>query len=70
MMIHGLIIASLFTAQAQESGDLKKNMKALELFLQDQEDHEKHCPKLKWEQPDIDVYKKELKSQLPDGCKK
>jgi len=43
---------------------------ALEIFLQDQEDKENFCPKYKWEQPDISIYKKELKSQLPEGCKK
>lgn len=50
--------------------DLKRDTKALELFLQDKEDKKKHCPKLQWKQPDIEVYKKTLKSQLPSGCKK
>ena len=45
-------------------------MIALELFLQDKEDKKKHCPKLNWKQPDISVYKKTLKSQLPEKCKK
>jgi hypothetical protein len=49
--------------------DLKRNMVALEIFLQDQDDYEKYCPKIKWEQPNISIYKKELKSQLPEGCK-
>ncbi|MAG26219.1 hypothetical protein CMI47_11740 [Candidatus Pacearchaeota archaeon] len=53
-----------------ECKDLKKDMIALELFLQDQEDHAKYCPKLAWKQPDIEVYKKELESQLPEGCVK
>jgi hypothetical protein len=69
-MIAGILIGTLFTAQAQNTDDLKRDMKALEIFLQDQDDHEKHCPKFKWDQPDIKVYKKELKSQLPEGCKK
>ena len=56
-------------AQAQECEDLKRDMKALELFLQDQEDYEKYCPKMEWKQPDIEVYKKELVAQLPKGCK-
>lgn len=55
---------------AEPTDDLKRDMKALELFLQDQEDHKNNCPSLKWEQPEIDVYKKELKSQLPDQCKR
>ena len=69
-MMTALMIASMFTVNAQESKDLKNDMKALEIFLQDQEDHTNHCPKLKWDQPDISVYKKELKSQLPKGCKR
>ena len=64
-----LLLAMIGNTNAQQCDDLKKDMKALELFLQDQEDHEKYCPKLKWEQPEIEVYKKELKSQLPEGCK-
>jgi hypothetical protein len=55
---------------AEPTDDLMRDMKALEIFLQDKEDKETHCPKLKWEQPDIEVYKKTLKSQLPEGCKK
>jgi len=72
--MRSLIAASLlFTmsvpAVAQDSDDLKRDMKALELYLQDQSDHKEFCPSLKWDQPDISVYKKELKSQLPEGCK-
>ena len=48
--------------------DLKRDTKALELFLQDKEDKQKHCPKLQWKQPRIEVYKETLKSQLPEGC--
>ena len=55
---------------AQDTDDLKRDMYALELFLQDKKDHKEYCPKTKWDQPDIKVYKKELKSQLPVGCKK
>ena len=64
-----LLLFSL-AAAALESDDLKRDMKALEIFLQDKADKEEYCPKLKWEQPDISVYKKDLKSQLPEGCKK
>ena len=49
--------------------DLKRDMIALELFLQDEEDHRLHCPQINWTQPTIEVYKKELKSQLPENCK-
>ena len=63
-----LLFASLAIAD-EPCDDLKRDMKALEIFLQDQDDHEKYCPKLKWDQPDISIYKKELKSQLPKECK-
>ena len=65
----GLLILSLAVA-TPESDDLKKDMRALEIFLQDKEDKKAHCPKLKWEQPDIEVYNKPLKTQLPENCKK
>ena len=64
----GLLLMTL-AAAAPECDDLKRDMKALEIFLQDQEDHKNYCPQISWDQPDISVYKKELKSQLPEGCK-
>ena len=64
-----LLLASL-TFAAPECDDLKRDMMALELFLKDKEDKKEHCPQLKWEQPDISVYKETLKSQLPENCKK
>ena len=66
----GLLIMTLGAASADPADDLKRDMVALELFLQDQKDHKEQCPELKWDQPEIDIYKKELKSQLPEGCKK
>ena len=66
-MIAGLLIAALAVAGPQD--DLKRDMRALEIYLQDQEDHKNYCPKTKWNQPDIEVYKRTLKSQLPKGCK-
>ena len=65
-----LLFNSQLAKAAPECDELKRNMKALEIFLQDKADHEEICPKLKWDQPDIEVYKKELKSQLPESCKK
>lgn len=65
-MIAGLLIASLMV---NGNDNLKRDMRALELFLQDQEDHKNYCPKTKWNQPDIEVYKRTLRSQLPKGCK-
>ena len=63
------LFSSLALAGEPVCDDLKRNMTALEIFLQDQEDHANKCPKIKWEQPDIEVYKKQLKSQLPKTCK-
>ena len=62
-------IALLILISAVPSDDLAKQCKALEIFLQDQEDHIEHCPKLEWEQPSIEVYKEKLESQLPKNCK-
>jgi|TARA_R110002012_G_scaffold192740_1_gene360345 hypothetical protein len=62
-----LLIASMLTGG---DDNLKRDMRALELFLQDQEDHRTYCPKKRWSQPDIEVYKKSLRSHLPKGCKK
>ena len=56
--------------EAEPIDDLKRDTKALELFLQDKEDKQKYCPKLKWKQTRIEVYKEALKSQLPKECKK
>jgi len=53
-----------------KTDELKKDMRALEFFLQDKEDHKKYCPKLKWKQPDIKIYKSKPKSYLPKNCKK
>lgn len=64
-----LFLALLGAPVADDADDLKRDMKALELYLQDQEDHKNFCPRIEWEQPDIDIYKKELKSQLPENCK-
>ena len=52
----------------KKTEDLMHDMKGLELFLKDQEDYEKFCPKLKWEQPELIVYKKKQRSLLPENC--
>ncbi len=67
----GILILSLMNpVLAQDSNNLKRDMKALELYLQDQDDHKRYCPKLQWNQPSIEVYKQRLSSQLPKKCKK
>ena len=68
-VLAGTLFGTTYTF-AQQAEDLERAAKALELFLQDKEDHKEHCPQIKWKQPKLEVYKKELKSQLPKGCKK
>ena len=47
---------------------LMRDMMAMELFLMDKKNHKLYCEKIKWEQPSIKIYKKELVSQLPTEC--
>ena len=68
-VLTGTLFGATYTF-AQQANDLERSAKSLDLFLQDKEDHKEYCPRLKWEQPKLEVYKKELKSQLPTGCKK
>ena len=49
--------------------DIQRDALALELYLQDRKDHDEHCPQIQWEQPTLDTYKEELRSQLPEECK-
>ena len=62
----------LFSSSIKGEGmdDLVRNTKALELYLQDKDDYEKYCSHLPWEQPDIDVYKEKLETQLTEECQK
>lgn len=62
----------LFSTSLKGEGmdDLVRNTKALELYLQDKDDYEKYCSHLPWEQPDIDVYKEKLETQLTEQCQK
>jgi hypothetical protein len=53
---------------ATDSSDLEISARALELYLQDKSDYEKHCSFITWEQPGLDVYRATLVSQLPAGC--
>ena len=65
-----LMISNPGPTVSQETDELRRNMKALELFLQDKNDHQKYCPGLRWSQPDIKVYKRTLASHLPPECKR
>ena len=66
-----ILFLALTLSMAEEPTDeMKRDIIALELFLQDEVDHKKFCPEICWEQPKLDVYKEKLKSQLPEECKK
>ena len=49
--------------------EMERDARALELYLQDQKDHENYCPQIEWNQPSLNTYKETLTSHLPDGCK-
>jgi len=63
----GLGVAAMATAD--ELSDIERDARALEIYLQDQQDYEEYCPTTQWNQPPLDVYKGLLTSQLPLGCK-
>jgi len=70
IVLFGIISAISFTVvHAQDLSDVDRNTKALELFLQDKQDHKDHCVYIRWNQPKLKVYKETLKSHLPEGCK-
>ena len=49
--------------------DLKKSMLGLEFYLRDKKEYEQLCPYLEWQQPALEIYKKDPKSYLPKDCK-
>jgi len=57
-------------ANGDEISDLVRKTKALELYIQDEQDHDKYCSHLPWEQPEIQVYREKLESQLTEQCQK
>jgi hypothetical protein len=57
-------------ANGDEMSDLVRKTKALELYIQDEQDHDKYCSHLPWEQPEIQVYREKLESQLTEQCQK
>ena len=65
-----LFLALALSIAEDPTDEMKRDIMALELFLQDKVDHEKICPKVCWEQPELSVYKEKLESQLPEDCKK
>ena len=49
--------------------DMERDALALELYLQDKQDHKDYCPHIEWNQPPLSTYKETLRSHLPQGCK-
>ena len=47
---------------------LRDSMVGLEFYMKDSFLKEERCPEIEWEQPDIEVYKKDPKSHLPEEC--
>ena len=47
---------------------LRDSMFGLEIYMKDRFLKEERCPEIEWEQPDIEVYKKDPKSHLPEEC--
>jgi hypothetical protein len=68
LIILTLAISSTVIFVADNISDLERNAKALEIYLQDKKDYKDNCPNIDWKQPSLDIYKKNLESQLPEGC--
>jgi len=55
--------------QSDDLPAMERDAGAIELYLQDKQDHENYCPELPWKQPKLEKYKEELSSYLPENCK-
>jgi hypothetical protein len=68
-LIVSMTTHSLPVVSSKDLSDIERSARAIELYLQDQKEHNEYCPTIEWQQPSLDVYKTTLKSQLPKGCK-
>jgi hypothetical protein len=68
MLIAGTLIVDAEQLKSDLS-DMERDALALELYLQDKQDHTDYCPQISWEQPPLSTYKETLRSHLPEGCK-
>ena len=50
--------------------DLRSIMSGLEFFMKDRILRKENCPDIVWTQPDIEVYKEDPRSHLPEQCQK
>ncbi len=64
-----IALSSKFDQILVDSTELERDARALELYLQDRDDHKNHCPEIEWDQPPLSTYKEQLRSHLPRGCK-
>jgi hypothetical protein len=65
MLIAGTLIVDAEQLKSDLS-DMERDALALELYLQDKQDHTDYCPQISWEQPPL---RETLRSHLPEGCK-
>ena len=64
-----IALSSKFDQILVDSTELERDARALELYLQDRDDHKNYCPQVEWDQPPLSTYKEQLRSHLPRGCK-
>ena len=50
--------------------DLRSIMSGLEFFMKDRILKKENCSDITWTQPDIEVYKEDPRSHLPEQCQK
>jgi|TARA_R110000824_G_scaffold325898_1_gene512808 hypothetical protein len=67
-LIAGAIVVDTEQLKSDLS-EIERDAMALELYLQDKQDHEGYCPHISWSQPPLSTYKETLVSHLPEGCK-
>ena len=74
IILAGLLLAAItlpidVDKLKSDLSDMERDALALELYLQDKQDHKDYCPHIKWQQPPLSTYKQTLSSHLPEGCK-
>jgi hypothetical protein len=74
IILAGLLLAAItlpidVDKLKSDLSDMERDALALELYLQDKQDHKDYCPHIEWNQPPLSTYKETLRSHLPEGCK-
>ena len=52
----------------EEVRDLRNDILGLEFYMCDKKNYETYCSHIEWEQPSLEVYKRDPRSYLPDDC--